>query len=49
MDFSIWWLLAAFIAGSWAGILLVALMHMSGDSPEQSTRIPEMDLFLTPH
>jgi hypothetical protein len=31
-----WWLLLAFIGGGSAGILLMALMRMAGDSPEQS-------------
>ena len=31
-----WWLLLAFIAGGGAGILLMALMRMAGDPPEQS-------------
>jgi hypothetical protein len=33
---SIWWLLAAFIGGGWAGMLLMALMQMSADSSKQS-------------
>jgi hypothetical protein len=32
---SIWWLLAAFIGGGWAGMLLTALMQMSADPSEQ--------------
>jgi hypothetical protein len=32
---SIWWLLAAFIGGSWAGMLLMALMQMSADPSKQ--------------
>jgi len=33
---SAWWLLLAFIGGGSAGILLMALMRMAGDPPEQS-------------
>jgi len=29
--FSIWWLLAAFLLGTYAGIFLLALMHVCGD------------------
>jgi len=29
--FSIWWLLAAFLAGTYAGIFLIALMQVCGD------------------
>ena len=34
--FSIWWILAAFLGGVYAGIFAIALMHISGDSPRQS-------------
>ncbi len=37
---SIWWLLAAFLAGGWMGMLLFALMSMSRDLPRQSTQAP---------
>lgn len=37
---SIWWLLAAFLGGGWIGMLLFALMSMSGDLPRQSTQVP---------
>ncbi len=29
--FSIWWLLAAFLVGAYAGIFLIALMQVCGD------------------
>ena len=32
---SIWWLLAAFIGGGWAGMLVMALMQMSADPSKQ--------------
>jgi len=40
---SIWWLLAAFIGGGWAGMLLVALMQMSADSSKQSWGALDLD------
>jgi hypothetical protein len=40
---SIWWLLAAFIGGGTAGILVTALMHMSGGLPEPSTYAPDLN------
>ena len=36
-----WWLLLAFIGGGSAGILLMALMRMAGDPPEQSRTFRE--------
>jgi hypothetical protein len=35
---SAWWLLVAFIGGGSAGILLMALMRLAGDLPEQSDK-----------
>jgi hypothetical protein len=32
---SIWWALAMFVGGGSLGILLMSLMNMSGDLPEQ--------------
>lgn len=40
---SVWWLLVAFVGGGWAGILLMALMRMSADLPEQSVYAPNLD------
>src|SRR3981081_1888357 len=37
---SAWWLLVAFVGGGCAGILLMALMRMAGDLPEQSNTCP---------
>ena len=37
---SAWWLLIAFVGGGCAGILVMALMHMAGDLPEQSGDCP---------
>jgi len=33
---SVWWLLVAFVGGGCAGILLMALMRMSAELPEES-------------
>jgi len=33
---SVWWSLVAFVAGTWVGIFLVALMRMSADQPDPS-------------
>ena len=40
---SIWWLLAAFIGGGWAGMLLMALMQMSADPSKQSACALDLD------
>jgi hypothetical protein len=37
---SAWWLLVAFIGGGSAGILVMALMRLAGDLPEQSDTCP---------
>ena len=37
---SAWWLLVAFIGGGSAGILVMALMRLAGDLPEQSDMCP---------
>jgi hypothetical protein len=33
---SAWWLLVTFVAGGWCGMLVMALMQLGGDLPEQS-------------
>jgi Cys-tRNA synthase (O-phospho-L-seryl-tRNA:Cys-tRNA synthase) len=33
---SVWWVLVAFVGGGCAGVLVMALMRMSADLPEQS-------------
>ncbi len=40
---SIWWLLAAFIGGGWAGMLLMALMQMSADPSNQAACALDLD------
>ena len=40
---SIWWLLAAFIGGGSAGMLLMALMQMSADLSKQPERALDLD------
>ena len=41
---SVWWLLAAYVGGGLSGVLLVALMLMSGGLPEQSQSIPDLKI-----
>jgi len=43
---SIWWLLAAFLLGGSAGMLVMALMQLVGSLPE--SRTPTIDLNGTP-
>jgi hypothetical protein len=43
---SAWWLIVAFMVGGGVGILLVALMRMSGQQPEPSTstaNVPDLN------
>lgn len=35
---SAWWLLAAFVAGGYAGILVMALMQFASEKPERASR-----------
>ena len=37
---SVWWVLVAFVGGGCAGTLVMALMRMSADLPEQSMQEP---------
>jgi RsiW-degrading membrane proteinase PrsW (M82 family) len=43
---SIWWLVATFFVGGCAGMLIIALMQMSGGLPNTSAPIPDQDLDL---
>jgi hypothetical protein len=40
---SAWWLLVAFAGGGFAGVLLIALMHISGGLPDSSQNVPEFN------
>jgi hypothetical protein len=40
---SIWWVIAAFLAGGSAGVLVMALMQMAGGLPEQSAHAPDLN------
>lgn len=40
---SFWWVLAAFIGGGCAGILVTSLMQMAGGLPEQSALAPDLN------
>jgi hypothetical protein len=39
---SFWWVLAGFIGGGCLGLLVMALMQMSGGLPEQSAQVPDL-------
>ena len=39
---SFWWIVAAFIGGGFAGMLVIALISMAGEAPEQSTEVPDL-------
>jgi hypothetical protein len=45
---SIWWLLAAFVLGGSAGMLLMVLMQLVGSLPESRTPRITIDLKGTP-
>jgi hypothetical protein len=40
---SIWWVIAAFLAGGSAGILVMALVQMAGDLPKQLAHAPDLN------
>ena len=42
--FSVFWLLAAFVVGGFCGVLVMALMSLSGGLPKQSTRALQTEL-----
>lgn len=42
--FSVFWLLAAFMLGGFCGVLVMALMSLSGGLPKQSTRSLQAEL-----
>jgi len=42
--FSMFWLLAVFVLGGLCGVLVMALMSLSGGLPKQSTRSLQADL-----
>jgi len=42
--FSVFWLLAAFVVGGLCGVLVMALMSLSGGLPKQSTRALQAEL-----
>jgi hypothetical protein len=43
---STWWVVLAFFGGGFAGVLVMAMMHMAGDQPPQSMDAPEFDRLL---
>ena len=40
---AVWWVLGAFFGGGLAGVLLMAMMYMSGEASEQSDQVPEFN------
>ena len=40
---SIWWVMAAFLAGGFAGVLVMALMQVAGGLPKQSPHAPDLN------
>jgi len=42
--FSVFWVLAAFMVGGFCGVLVVALVRLSGRLPKQSTRALKAEL-----
>jgi hypothetical protein len=40
---SVWWVIAAFWAGGCAGVLVMALIQISGGLPEQSAHAPDLN------
>jgi len=40
---SVWWLVLAFVGGGTAGMLLMALMRMSGDLPNPAVPLADLD------
>jgi hypothetical protein len=39
--FSFWWLIAAFMGGGFAGMLVMGLMCMTAGLPKQSLNVPD--------
>ena len=40
---SIWWVIAAFLAGGFAGVLVMALMQVPGGLPKQLAHAPDLN------
>jgi len=40
---SFWWVMAAFIAGGFGGVLVMALMCMAGGLPKPLERAPDLN------
>jgi hypothetical protein len=40
---SMGWVIAAFLAGGFAGVLVMALMQVAGGLPTQSTHAPDLN------
>jgi uncharacterized membrane protein YfcA len=40
---SFWWVLAAFIGGGCAGVMVMSLMYLAGGLPEQTAHTPDLN------
>ena len=40
---SLWWVIAAFLAGGFAGVLVMALAQMAGGLPKQFAHAPDLN------
>ena len=40
---SMWWVIAAFLVGGCAGVLVMALMQLAGGLPKQSAHAPDLN------
>jgi len=40
---SMWWVIAAFLAGGFAGVLVMALMQVAGGLPKQLAQAPDLN------
>lgn len=40
---SAWWVVAAFVGGGFAGVLLMALLHLAGGVSEQASSAPDLN------
>jgi hypothetical protein len=40
---SFWWVIAAFLAGGVAGVLVMALMQVAGGLPKQLADVPDLN------
>lgn len=41
---STWWLVGAFLTGTYTGVAVMAMIQIAGQSSEQADEIPDLDL-----